>query len=129
MRIAQLAKVYGPRSSGLRTALHHLGAGYAGRGHEVMTVAAPTLPGTGGYQLVDPWPVTLRGLGPWARQRDVPGVVISHERPDRLLRSCSCRPARPGAAPTRQKARTAAAYDPLSGLRVRPGGRGPAGRA
>lgn len=123
MRIVQLANFYGPRSGGLRTALHHLGAGYAARGHEVVlvvpgprhgvevlpggirriTVAAPQLPGTGGYRAVDPWRVqrllgtlrpdaievsdrlTLRGLGAWAARRGVPGVVISHERLDRLL--------------------------------------------
>ncbi len=39
MRIVQLANFYGPRSGGLRTALHHLGAGYAGRGHEVVDLA------------------------------------------------------------------------------------------
>lgn len=77
MRIVQLANFYGPRSGGLRTALHHLGAGYADRGHEVVlvvpgpraaderrgprlrriTVPAPRLPGTGGYRAVDPWRV------------------------------------------------------------------------
>lgn len=77
MRIVQLANFYGPRSGGLRTALHHLGAGYAERGHEVVlvvpgaragdeelpggirrvTVPAPRLPGTGGYRAVDPWRV------------------------------------------------------------------------
>jgi len=123
MRIAQLANFYGPRSGGLRTALHHLGAGYVGRGHQVtlivpggrhtdewlatgvrrITVAAPKLPGTGGYRAVDPWRVrllldrlrpdalevsdrlTLRGLGGWAARHGVPSVVISHERLDRLL--------------------------------------------
>ncbi|MCW2717977.1 glycosyltransferase [Pseudonocardia sp.] len=123
MRIVQLANFYGPRSGGLRTALHHLGAGYAGRGHEVVlvvpgdrgadevlptgirriTVAAPRLPGTGGYRAVDPWRVTrllerlrpdaievsdrltLRGLGHWAQRHGVPSIVISHERLDRLL--------------------------------------------
>jgi alpha-1,6-mannosyltransferase len=74
VRIVQLASFYGPRSGGLRTALHHLGAGYAARGHEVVlvvpgarsadevlptgirrvTVVAPRLPGTGGYRAVDP---------------------------------------------------------------------------
>lgn len=123
MRIVQLANFYGPRSGGLRTALHHLGAGYVARGHEVVlvvpgpraadellptgirriTVCAPRLPGTGGYRAVDPWRVkrllerlrpdavevsdrlTLRGLGAWAARHDVPSVVISHERLDRLL--------------------------------------------
>ncbi len=86
MRIVQLANFYGPRSGGLRTALHHLGAGYAGRGHEVVlvvpgprsqectlpggvhriTLAAARIPGTGGYRVVDPWRVQdlLGGLAP-----------------------------------------------------------------
>ncbi len=68
-----------------------------------ITVAAPRLPGTGGYRAVDPWRVqrllerlrpdaievsdrlTLRGLGAWAARRGVPSVVISHEWLDRLL--------------------------------------------
>jgi alpha-1,6-mannosyltransferase len=124
MRIVQLANFYGPRSGGLRTALHHLGGGYVRRGHEVtlvvpgprstderlingvrrITLPAPCLPGTGGYRVVDPWRarrllerlrpeaievsdrLTLRGLGRWAQAHDVPSVVISHERLDRLLR-------------------------------------------
>jgi alpha-1,6-mannosyltransferase len=77
VRIVQLANFYGPRSGGLRTALHHLGVGYVERGHEVVlvvpgsrpgdarlpggvrriTVPAPQLPGTGGYRAVDPWRV------------------------------------------------------------------------
>jgi alpha-1,6-mannosyltransferase len=123
VRIVQLANFYGPGSGGLRTALHHLGGGYSARGNEVVlvvpgplpadellptgirriTIAAPRLPGTGGYRAVDPWRVqrllerlrpdaievsdrlTLRGLGAWAARRGVPSVVISHERLDRLL--------------------------------------------
>ncbi|GDY29423.1 glycosyltransferase [Gandjariella thermophila] len=77
MRIIQLANFYGPRSGGLRTALHHLGAGYVLRGHEVVlvvpgsapademlptgvrriTLPAPRIPKTGGYRAVDPWRV------------------------------------------------------------------------
>lgn len=123
MRIAQLANFYGPRSGGLRTALHHLGAGYAAAGHEVVlivpgarrgeevlasgvvriTVPALAIPWTGGYRAANPRRVadvlaglrpdvlevsdrlTLRGFGRWARRRDVAGVMISHERLDRLL--------------------------------------------
>ncbi|PPK69454.1 glycosyltransferase [Actinokineospora auranticolor] len=123
MRIVQLANFYGPRSGGLRTALHHLGAGYAACGHDVtlvvpgsrvgderlptgvrrITLPAPRIPGTGGYRAVNPLRVsallsrlrpdrlevsdrlTLRGMGRWAAERDVPSVVISHERLDRLL--------------------------------------------
>ena len=74
MRIVQLANFYGPRSGGLRTALHHLGAGYVARGHEVVllvpgprrtdevmpggvrriTLPAAKIPYTGGYRAVDP---------------------------------------------------------------------------
>jgi len=77
MRIVQLANFYGPRSGGLRTALHHLGEGYIARGHHVtlvvpgertadevmpsgvrrITLSAPLIPGTGGYRVVDPWRV------------------------------------------------------------------------
>ena len=75
MRIVQLANFYGPHSGGLRTAVHHLGAGYAARGHEVVLVvpgpchadetlpsgirriALPgvTIPRSGGYRVVDPY--------------------------------------------------------------------------
>lgn len=74
MRIVQLANFYGPRSGGLRTALHHLGAGYVAAGHEVVlvvpgprrsdetmssgvrriTLPAAKIPCTGGYRAVDP---------------------------------------------------------------------------
>jgi alpha-1,6-mannosyltransferase len=86
MRIVQLANFYGPRSGGLRTALHHLGAGYAALGHDVVlvvpghrrtdelmpsgvrriTLPAARIPGTGGYRAVDPWRVRalLEGLRP-----------------------------------------------------------------
>ncbi|WP_216210683.1 glycosyltransferase [Amycolatopsis aidingensis] len=64
---------------------------------------APRIPGTGGYRAVDPHRVrallhelrpdrlevsdrlTLRGMGVWAKRHNVPSVVISHERLDRLL--------------------------------------------
>ncbi|SFA98796.1 alpha-1,6-mannosyltransferase [Amycolatopsis marina] len=86
MHIVQLANFYGPRSGGLRTALHHLGAGYVARGHRVTLVVpgrryadellpggvrrcslpAPRIPGTGGYRAVDPRRVraVLRELRP-----------------------------------------------------------------
>jgi alpha-1,6-mannosyltransferase len=74
MRIAQLANFYGPRSGGLRTALHHLGAGYVAAGHDVVlvvpgarradetmlsgvrriTLLAAKIPYTGGYRAIDP---------------------------------------------------------------------------
>jgi alpha-1,6-mannosyltransferase len=86
MRIAQLANFYGPRSGGLRTALHHLGAGYVAAGHEVVlvvpgprridemmpsgvrriTLPAARIPYTGGYRALDPCRVRalLDGLRP-----------------------------------------------------------------
>lgn len=74
MNVIQLANFYGPRSGGLRTALHHLGGGYVARGHRVtlivpgsrhgdelmpngvrrITLPAVRIPGTGGYRMVDP---------------------------------------------------------------------------
>src|SRR5437588_12663277 len=89
MRIVQLANFSGPQSGGLRTALHHLGAGYAARGHEValvvpgprrsdemmpsgvrrITLPAAKIPYTGGYRLVDP-----------SRAR----AVLTGLRPDRM---------------------------------------------
>jgi alpha-1,6-mannosyltransferase len=86
VHIVQLANFYGPRSGGLRTALHHLGAGYVASGHRVTLVVpgtrysveslptgvrryslpAPRIPGTGGYRAVDPHRVraVLRRLEP-----------------------------------------------------------------
>jgi alpha-1,6-mannosyltransferase len=123
VRIVQLANFYGPHSGGLRTTVHHLGAGYTAHGHEVVlvvpgprhtdetmpsgvrriTLPGVTIPGSGGYRVVDPCRarallyrlrpdrievsdrLTLRGLGRWAAARGVPSVMISHERLDRLL--------------------------------------------
>jgi alpha-1,6-mannosyltransferase len=148
VRIVQLANFYGPRSGGLRTALHHLGAGYAERGNEVIlivpgskrseevlpsgalriTLPALSIPGTGGYRLADPVRVadalaglrpdaievsdrlTLRGFGKWARKHNVAGVMISHERLDRLFgQIMPTRLARPAADFANR--RTAADYD------------------
>ncbi|MFF0545379.1 glycosyltransferase [Nocardia thailandica] len=148
MRIVQLANFYGPRSGGLRTALHHLGEGYVAAGHEVVlivpgprrseevlptgavriTLPAVAIPWTGGYRAADPRRVadvlaglrpdvlevsdrlTLRGFGRWARRNDVVGVMISHERLDRLLGQVL-----PGAVARRfadvANRRTAADYD------------------
>ncbi|MEU7140532.1 glycosyltransferase [Nocardia sp. NPDC046473] len=148
MRIVQLANFYGPRSGGLRTALHHLGEGYASAGHEVVlivpgarrseeilptgvvriTLPALAIPWTGGYRAADPRRVadvlnglrpdvlevsdrlTLRGFGRWARRRDVAGVMISHERLDRLLGQFMPRPAARRCADV-ANGRTAADYD------------------
>jgi alpha-1,6-mannosyltransferase len=74
VRIVQLANFYGPRSGGLRTAVHHLGGGYATHGHQVVLVVpgpgqhdgvlpsgvrrivlpGVRIPGTGGYRVLDP---------------------------------------------------------------------------
>ncbi|MEV6067329.1 glycosyltransferase [Nocardia sp. NPDC052001] len=148
MRIVQLANFYGPRSGGLRTALHHLGEGYVAAGHEVVlivpgprrgeellpsgvwriTVPAPAIPWTGGYRAAHPRRVadvlsglrpdvlevsdrlTLRGFGRWARRRDVAGVMISHERLDRLLGQVLPGPAARRAADAANR-RTAENYD------------------
>ncbi|WP_130342850.1 glycosyltransferase [Herbihabitans rhizosphaerae] len=89
MHVVQLANFYGPRSGGLRTALHHLGAGYVAHGHRVtlvvpgtrssdttmpsgarrITLPAPRIPGTGGYRAVDPWRVR---------------TLLTRLRPDRI---------------------------------------------
>ncbi|MEV6773585.1 glycosyltransferase [Nocardia sp. NPDC051030] len=148
MRIVQLANFYGPRSGGLRTALHHLGAGYVEAGHEVVlivpgprrgeeilpsgvvriTVPAPAIPWTGGYRAAHPRRVadvlrglrpdvlevsdrlTLRGFGRWARRHDIAGVMISHERLDRLLGQVLPGPAARRAADAANR-RTAQNYD------------------
>lgn len=71
MRIAQVANFYGPRSGGLRTAMHRLGLGYREAGHDsllivpgptsqvreepwgrVITIRAPRLPRSGGYRVI-----------------------------------------------------------------------------
>jgi alpha-1,6-mannosyltransferase len=126
VRIVLVANLHHPTSGGLRTAVDRLALGYAHRGHAVavvvpgartdgdpadvaagtvtrLTLAAPRVPGTGGYRVMDPWRVrrlleqlhpdrievsdrtTLRGLGRWAAERDVPALVLAHERLDRLL--------------------------------------------
>jgi alpha-1,6-mannosyltransferase len=86
VRIVQLANFYGPRSGGLRTALHHLGEGYVSAGHEVVlivpgprrteellptgavriTLPALGIPWTGGYRAANPRRVAdvLTGLRP-----------------------------------------------------------------
>lgn len=71
MRIAHVANFYGPRSGGLRTVMHALGAGYRAHGHDVLlvvpgardgrddtpwgervTIASPRIAGTGGYRAI-----------------------------------------------------------------------------
>ncbi|WP_069467201.1 glycosyltransferase, partial [Actinacidiphila rubida] len=71
LRIVRVANFVTPVSGGLRTALRHLGEGYAAAGHEpvlvvpgpratdeltpqgrVVTLPGPEIPGTGGYRLL-----------------------------------------------------------------------------
>jgi alpha-1,6-mannosyltransferase len=123
MRIAHIANFYGPTSGGLRTAMHALGSGYRERGHEVLlvvpgerdlvedtpygtrvTLAAPIIPGSGGYRVIvrtgnvrralaDFAPdvlevsdrTTLRSLGAWAVKRGIPSTFFAHERADGIL--------------------------------------------
>jgi alpha-1,6-mannosyltransferase len=125
VRIVHVANAYTPRSGGIRTTVHALGDGYRAAGHELVlvvpgprssdehlpwgrriTVAAPPVPGSGGYRvLVDLGRVraildelqpdrlevsdrlTLRGMGRWARTAGVPSTVIAHERVDGILRA------------------------------------------
>lgn len=72
-------------------------------GVQRITVPSRQLPFTGGYRVASPVVtadvaaslrpdvleisdrLTLRGLGDWARRRDIGSVMISHERLDRLL--------------------------------------------
>ena len=123
LRIVHVANFYGPRSGGLRTTMHALGAGYEAAGHQMVmvvpgaqdadertpsgrriTLAAPLVPGSGGYRVItdvdrvravldevcpDRLEVsdrsTLRGLGTEARRRGVPSVFFAHERLDGVL--------------------------------------------
>lgn len=127
MRIVHVANAYTPLSGGIRTTVHALGRGYRAAGHEFvlvvpgpraddedlpwgrrMTVAAPRVPGSGGYRVLadlrrvravldalqpDRLEVsdrlTLRGLGRWASTAGVPSTVIAHERLDGVLRAFS----------------------------------------
>ena len=45
MKILHIANFYGPKSGGIRTTLHELGAGYIAKGHEFTYI----VPGTGLY--------------------------------------------------------------------------------
>jgi alpha-1,6-mannosyltransferase len=125
VRIVQVANFYGPRSGGIRTTMQQLGQGYVQRGHEsvlvvpgprdgdeqtpygrLLTLAAPTLPRSGGYRVItdvdrvctvlgqvgpDRLEVSdrasLRAVGWWARAQGVPAAMWAHERVDGVLRS------------------------------------------
>lgn len=72
-------------------------------GVQRIAIRAPRLPWSGGYRIASPRRVTdlltglapdaievsdrltLRGLGAWARRRDIHSTMVSHERLDRLL--------------------------------------------
>ncbi|SFF56242.1 alpha-1,6-mannosyltransferase [Actinacidiphila alni] len=86
LRIVRLANFVTPVSGGLRTALRHLGQGYAAAGHEpvlivpgpaasdeltpqgrVITLPGPEIPGTGGYRVLarrGPVEAVLEALAP-----------------------------------------------------------------
>jgi alpha-1,6-mannosyltransferase len=122
-RIVQLANFYGPESGGLRTVLDELGRGYERAGFErfsivpgerdaevsteagtTMTLAAPLLPGGGGYRLLNSRArveAVLDRIGPdrlevsdklslvwasrWASARGLRCILLSHERLDAIL--------------------------------------------
>lgn len=135
VRILQAANFVAPHSGGIRTMIGHLATGYAEAGHDVVTLvpgerdatratpygrvielAAPRIPGSGGYRVITRWRavedllaaiapdrvevsdrLTLAKIGLWARQRGVRSAVFSHERLDAMLRFHLGR-----AAPTRR---------------------------
>jgi alpha-1,6-mannosyltransferase len=127
VRVVHVANAYGPRSGGIRTTVHALGRGYRAAGHDFVlvapgprrideylswgrrvTLAGPTVPGSGGYRVLADLSsvrvvldelqpdrleisdrLTLRGLGRWASTAGVPSTVIAHERVDGILNAFS----------------------------------------
>lgn len=125
MRIVQLANFHGPLSGGIRTTLGEWRRGYRERGHEthliapgrqsavteedggsIRTVAAPVIPGSGGYRMITSVREVMRILGQlspdsievsdrtsllaasrWAERRDVRSVLVLHERLDNQVRA------------------------------------------
>lgn len=121
--IAQLANFYAPESGGLRTLVDELGRGYRRAGFERclivpgerdaeeqtdagvrVTLAAPLVPGTGGYRVltsrsrveavlnrISPDRVevsdklSLVWVSRWASARGLPCLLLSHERLDAIL--------------------------------------------
>ena len=94
MRIAQVANFYGPRSGGLRTAMHRLGLGYREAGHDsllivpgptsqvreepwgrVITIRAPRLPRSGGYRVITDVDSVVSELADFDVDRLEAGVV------------------------------------------------------
>lgn len=123
--IVAVANFFGPRTGGLKTALLAIGQGYRAAGHRyslvvpgerddvietaagpMYTVAAPVVPGSGGYRVIVRTGVvrrllgalapdrvelsdrtTLHGLTRWARARGIPCLLTAHERLDGVLLS------------------------------------------
>lgn len=121
--VIAVANFFGPSSGGLRTALTAVGREYRARGlrmslvvpgerdavettdaGDLHTVAAPLLPGSGGYRLIlrtgavrrllerlAPDRIelsdrsSLHGVAGWARRAGVPCVLVAHERLDGVL--------------------------------------------
>ncbi|GLZ00058.1 glycosyltransferase [Actinoplanes sp. NBRC 103695] len=149
VRIVRVANFVTETSGGLRTALRELGAGYQRAGHEavlvvpgerdseqeteqgrVITLAAPRVPGLGGYRaLIDRRRVgkvlswlapdrlevsdrtTLRWIGSWARRREIRSMMVSHESLDGLGRMFGPWARAGERAADLLNARTAAAHD------------------
>jgi alpha-1,6-mannosyltransferase len=131
LHVVAVANFYGPRSGGLRTAVEEIGRAYRALGHDyslvvpgpvdgtehtdagsVHTVAAPVVPGSGGYRVIlrlaavrrlltslapDRLEVsdrtTLHGLGRWAADAGIPAVLVAHERVDGVLEAAGLSPA------------------------------------
>lgn len=129
MKILQTANVMTPEAGGVATTLQALAHGYRAAGHsvtrlvlgdrddrvvtaeaDVITVAAPRIPGTG-YRMmaggrrmlalldeIGPDRIevsdrfTLQAVGRWAHRHAVPTVAISHERLDAMLASSTRSP-------------------------------------
>lgn len=125
VHVVAVANFFGPRTGGLKTALLAIGRGYRAAGHRytlvvpgerdgvvetdagpMHTVAAPLVPGWGGYRVILRTPAvrrlldelapdqlelhdrtTLHGLTRWARSRGRPCVLMAHERLDGVLAS------------------------------------------
>lgn len=138
MHVVQLANFYGPTSGGQRTAIDRVGRGYLEAGHQRtlvvpgehdadertpsgrrISLAAPLVPGAGGYRAITDLRrvrTLLDELGPdrlevsdkltlwraaaWARRAGVPSVLWSHERLDAILA-----PRVPAGFPLRRAAR------------------------
>lgn len=123
MHVVQLANFYGPTSGGQRTAIDRVGRGYLEAGHRRtlvvpgehdadertpggrrISLAAPLVPGAGGYRAITDLrrvralldelapdrlevsdKLTLWRAAAWARRAGVPSVLWSHERLDAIL--------------------------------------------